>query len=154
MLLRSLRPLASQATRLAITPRIYPNPCALRTVTNTVDATTANPPNLTIETPSPTSAPPLSQPQIDEASRSQLPYFVGRNNLNNLSIYVKNKRGGNLKLTVLKNIEGDRRALKEDLKEALNLTDQQITINSVTNHIVIKGHMRDEVKNFVHNMGF
>jgi len=68
----------------------------------------------------------------------QLPYFVGRNGLNNLSVYTKIKRGGNRKLTHLKNGEGDLMALKEDLKQALGLEKHEISINNVTKHIVIK----------------
>ncbi|KAI1479645.1 hypothetical protein K445DRAFT_315414 [Daldinia sp. EC12] len=86
--------------------------------------------------------------------RTQLPYFVARNNLNNLGVYHKQKRGGNLKLTVVKNGEGDLYALKKDIRDALQLREGEISVNNVTRQIVIRGHMKMQVFNFLHTMGF
>ncbi|KAI1126990.1 mitochondrial large subunit ribosomal protein-domain-containing protein [Nemania abortiva] len=147
MLSRSLRPATSQAARLATTP-IRSNtrlgPFGVRTLTIALDA------DVNAEATEPAAAPAPSEPNAPR----QLPYFVGRNNLNNLSIYQKSKRGGNYKLTVLKKGEGDLVALKQDIKEALQLPDSEISINSVTKHIMIKGHKYREVKNFLHTIGF
>ncbi|KAI0849360.1 mitochondrial large subunit ribosomal protein-domain-containing protein [Daldinia vernicosa] len=84
----------------------------------------------------------------------KLPYFVARNNLNNLGVYHRNKRGGNLKVTLVKNGEGDLMALKRDLQEALQLKDNEIAFNSITGHIVIRGHVKLQVFNFLYSMGF
>jgi large subunit ribosomal protein L49 len=54
-----------------------------------------------------------------------------------LPVYQDTKRGGNKKLTILKKIEGDARALKSELKAALKLEDGHIKINHVTGHIEI-----------------
>ncbi|KAI3339232.1 mitochondrial large subunit ribosomal protein-domain-containing protein [Ustulina deusta] len=145
MLSRSLRPLTARATSLATNPirsSKFLWPVSIRTLANTADATTSEP--AAIPTPL------LSE---TKASR-QLPYFVGRNSLNNLSVYHKKKRGGNLKLTLVKLGEGDLLALKRDLVATLQLSDDEVAINSVTRHIIIKGHKRDEVVNFLHTMGF
>ncbi|KAK6953223.1 hypothetical protein Daesc_005523 [Daldinia eschscholtzii] len=86
--------------------------------------------------------------------RTQLPYFVARNNLNNLGVYHKQKRGGNLKLTLVKNGEGDLYALKKDIRDALQLREGDISVNMVTRQIVIRGHIKMQVFNFLHTMGF
>ncbi|KAI0432477.1 mitochondrial large subunit ribosomal protein-domain-containing protein [Xylaria sp. FL1042] len=140
MFSRSLRPLTSRATSFAAKPvrsSAPLGPLSIRTLTNT-----------TVLTP----AAPATSPETNTAR--VLPYFVGRNTLNNLSVYTKNKRGGNLKLTILKHGEGDLVALKQDIKDALKLHDNAIAINGVTKHIVIKGSKRDEIMNFLHTMGF
>lgn len=52
-------------------------------------------------------------------------------------MYQLAKRGGNMKFTILKKIEGDIRALKSELKTELALEDKQIKINHVTGHLEI-----------------
>ncbi|KAI0862180.1 mitochondrial large subunit ribosomal protein-domain-containing protein [Xylaria cubensis] len=139
---RSLRPLTARATSftsLSTRSNTF-RPGCVRTLATIPDAVAFEP--ATIPTPATPDAP------------RQLPYFVGRNNLNNLSVYHKKKRGGNLKITLLKNAEGDLQALKQDIKDALQLQDGDISINGVTRHIVIRGHKHDEVLNFLHTMGF
>ncbi|KAI0813535.1 mitochondrial large subunit ribosomal protein-domain-containing protein [Xylaria sp. FL0064] len=143
MFWRSLRPLTSRAATLAANPvqsSTPLKPSSIRTRATTAQATASEPA-------------PIPTPSETNATR-QLPYFVGRNNLNNLAIYHKNKRGGNLKLTLLKYGEGDLMALKQDIKTALKLSEGEVSVNSVTNHIVIKGHKRDQVLNFLCTMGF
>lgn len=68
----------------------------------------------------------------------QLPYFVNRNNLANLSVYQKSKRGGNFKVTLLKKAEGDLKALKADIRDALQLPDSDVSVNNVTRHIAVR----------------
>ncbi|KAI1822482.1 mitochondrial large subunit ribosomal protein-domain-containing protein [Xylaria intraflava] len=155
MLSRTLRP-AVRATSLVATPirsnRFF-GPAAIRMLTNTTEAT----PDSTTTTEPTTNTAPTETPTettTETIARPQLPYFVGRNTLNNLGVYQKNKRGGNLRLTILKNGEGDLPALRKDIRDALQLEDKDIFINSVTKHVMIKGHKRDEVVNFLHTIGF
>ncbi|KAI8948727.1 mitochondrial large subunit ribosomal protein-domain-containing protein [Xylaria longipes] len=148
MLSRSLRPLTARAASLAITPirsnTIFGLLCA-RTLATTTVATTGD-----VKAFEPATIPTPAEP----IAPRQLPYFVGRNNFNNLSVYQRKKRGGNYKVTILKNGEGDLHALKQDVKDALQLPDGDISVNSVTRHIMIRGHKRDEVMAFLHTMGF
>ncbi|KAI8627202.1 mitochondrial large subunit ribosomal protein-domain-containing protein [Xylariaceae sp. FL1651] len=142
MLSRSLRPLTSRAASLA-TNSFQSNPFVKPSCVRT------------LATATPVTSEPTTSPAPSETKApSQLPYFVGRSNLNNLSVYHKKKRGGNLKLTLVKNGEGDLKALKEDIKDALKLPDGDVSVNSVTKHIVIRGHKRDEVVTFLRTMGF
>ncbi|KAK7753394.1 54S ribosomal protein img2, mitochondrial [Diatrype stigma] len=68
----------------------------------------------------------------------KLPYFVGRNPFNNFGVYQRRKRGGNLKVTLVKKGEGNLQALKHDIKKALDLRDDEVAVNSITRHIVVK----------------
>ncbi|XXH02036.1 mitochondrial large ribosomal subunit [Hypoxylon texense] len=149
LLPRVLRPFAApRAPLVSFSPRFI-LPVRTRYLSTTIEQSSssdsATPPSLE-------SASSSTQPESQNASR--LPYFVGRNNLNSLSVYHKKKRGGNLEVTVLKKGEGDLRALKQDIKEALQLNEGDISINSVTRHIVIRGHKRVQVVNFLTTMGF
>jgi large subunit ribosomal protein L49 len=67
-----------------------------------------------------------------------LPYYVGRNSMNNMSVYERRGRGGNLKKTLLKKGEGNLQALRFDVAAALGLTEKEVKVNTVTNHIEIK----------------
>ncbi|KAI3325620.1 mitochondrial large subunit ribosomal protein-domain-containing protein [Xylariaceae sp. AK1471] len=144
MLSRSLRPLTARATSLATTPirsNTFLGPFCIRALATLTDAAALEPITIT-PTLSTINAPP------------QLPYFVSRNNLNNLSVYQKKKRGGNYHVTLIKRGEGDLIALKQDIRDALQLSDSDVFVNSVTRHVTIKGHKRDEVVNFLHTLGF
>ncbi|KAI1771046.1 mitochondrial large subunit ribosomal protein-domain-containing protein [Hypoxylon cercidicola] len=147
LLPRFLRPLAAPATTLSFAPRFI-LPIRTRCLSTTQQPSSSDP---AIPPPPEPTSPPA---QSEAPNPSRLPYFVGRNDLNSLSVYHKNKRGGNLKLTLVKKGEGDLMALKQDIKEALQLNDRDISINSITRHIVIRGRKRAQVVNFLLNMGF
>ncbi|KAJ9158009.1 hypothetical protein NKR19_g3749 [Coniochaeta hoffmannii] len=103
-----------------------------------------------------TSPPPLSATPTPETApaSSRPPYLVSRTPSLNLPVYTETKRGGNKKLTVLKKIEGDARALKEALRAELKLEDGQIRINHVTGHIEIAGFRKEDVASFLAKQGF
>lgn len=70
---------------------------------------------------------------------AQLTYRVNRTPSQQLPIYLLAKRGGNLKQTRLRKIEGDIGKLKQDLQKALGIAeDKEIQINQLTKHIIIK----------------
>jgi hypothetical protein len=92
--------------------------------------------------------------------------------MNNMAVYERRYRGGNLKKTLLKKGEGNLQALRFDVAEALGVSEKEVRVNSVTNHIEIKvsassqltrgflmltstqGHRKDDVVQFLRNMGF
>lgn len=119
MLTRTLRPLAS-ICRPAQARLILSRPLATTTATET---TSSSPP----PTSSSTTAP-----------RAKVPYFVGKNKFDNFGVYQKVKAGGNLKTTEIKMVEGNVGSLKEDLKVALQLGNNDIAFNNTTRHLVIK----------------
>lgn len=63
---------------------------------------------------------------------------MARNFANNLAVYHRRKRGGNMKLTEVKKIQGDAVTLSQHLSAALELPQAEVTVNSRTNHVVIK----------------
>jgi len=53
-------------------------------------------------------------------------------------------------ITKIKHIEGDIDALKTDLQMTLKLQDaKDVVINQLTRHIIVKGHYRDNIKQFL-----
>lgn len=98
--------------------------------------------SLTTASASTISAPPAVKLAATETSTPNLTYFVRRTSSNSLPVYLLKKRGGNLKQTKIRKIEGDVAALRSELKSALELVDEQIVINQLTKHIIIKvGHL-------------
>ncbi|KAI2631158.1 mitochondrial large subunit ribosomal protein-domain-containing protein [Xylaria nigripes] len=151
MLSRTLRPLTARATSTAIPPlrsNTFLGPFGIRMVTNATetpaDSTTTN------ASASETTA----SPQTPNTTKPQLPYFVARNSLGNLSVYQTTIKNGTAKKTTLKRTEGDVIALKNDIKAALQLPDKGISVNGLTKHIVIKDAKRTEVLNFLTTIGF
>ncbi len=47
-----------------------------------------------------------------------------------------------MKVTLLKKGEGDLQALKHDIKDALQLKETEVSVNSITKHIVVKVSVR------------
>ncbi|KAK4178936.1 hypothetical protein QBC36DRAFT_323648 [Triangularia setosa] len=65
------------------------------------------------------------------------PFDIGRSATNNFSVYQLAKRGGNLKLTLVKKVEGNRIAFKEELGKALRLSPKDIKVSSLTGHVEV-----------------
>lgn len=84
---------------------------------------------------------PARPPPIP-AITERLPYHVHRTPSQQLPVYHLAKRGGNLLLTRLRKIDGDITKLKGELQQALGLDDRQISINQLTNHIIIKASLK------------
>lgn len=74
----------------------------------------------------------------EQVRSTLLPYFVQRTPSNLLPVYKETKRGGNLRLTKVRKISGDVKRLHNDLKAYLDLSEAEITINSVTQNIIAK----------------
>ena len=77
-------------------------------------------------------------PTPDPAQIVKLPYYIYRTASQQLPIYKLAKRGGNLRQTRLRKVEGDLARLRSDLQDALNLESEHIKINHLTKHIIIK----------------
>ncbi|KAK7953917.1 hypothetical protein PG996_014803 [Apiospora saccharicola] len=144
---RTLTPLRAATTvRLSFAARTAIPICA-RSMTT---ATTQTPPEAPIATPSELSSAAATQ---QARSVADLPYFVGRTHLNSLAVYHRQTQGTR-HITLLKKGEGNLQALKQDIALALDLPNKDVKVGSVTGHIVIKGHKRDEVVAFLQTLGF
>lgn len=134
MFSKTLRPL-----RVAALPRAAPSRCSrlpsfARCLATQPSSTTESPVVTAQETPAARSQVPRP-PQ-------QLPYHIGRNRMNNIAVYEERARGGSLKKTLLKKGEGNLQALRFDVAEALGLTEKEVKVNNITNHIEIKVRQR------------
>jgi large subunit ribosomal protein L49 len=82
-----------------------------------------------------------SQSQITPApatSAQAKPYRITRTPSNNYPVYTLAKRGGNMKLTKLRRIEGDVNVLRDDLQQALGMDQKEVVINQLTKQIIVK----------------
>ncbi|KAH8204614.1 hypothetical protein TruAng_001243 [Truncatella angustata] len=140
MFSRTLRPLRTAAAPRTLSPFRSNVPILARSL-----VTESAPPVATSQ--------PIAQAQPTSPAQ-KLPYYVGRNRMNNISVYERRDRGGSLKKTLVKKGEGNLQALKFDIAEALGLTEKDVKVNNTTNHIEIKGHRREDVVQFLRNMGF
>ncbi|KAH6872618.1 hypothetical protein J4E91_001000 [Alternaria rosae] len=96
------------------------------------------------------------KPKTPRAPKLSLPppkYAVSRSANKNLPIYTDYKRGGNLHLTTVRKITGDISALRDELRVFLNKKNEDVKINSVTQHVIVKGHHPAEIATFLKARG-
>ncbi|KAB2105614.1 hypothetical protein AG0111_0g5624 [Alternaria gaisen] len=100
-----------------------------------------------------TSKKPKTSSQALKLSLPPPKYAVSRSVNKNLPIYTDYKRGGNLHLTTVRKITGDVSALRDELRVFLNKKNEDVKINSVTQHVVVKGHHTSEIAEFLKARG-
>ncbi|KAJ9647163.1 54S ribosomal protein img2, mitochondrial [Coniosporium tulheliwenetii] len=83
-----------------------------------------------------------------------LKYHVSRTPSSQLPVYKLAKSGGNLHQTRIKKIAGDVRALRQDVQKLLGLSEKDVMVNSVTQHVVVKGWYKDEIVKFLESKSF
>ncbi|KAJ4312687.1 54S ribosomal protein img2, mitochondrial [Neodidymelliopsis sp. IMI 364377] len=93
---------------------------------------------------------PATQPSIP---LSPPLYHVARSAAKNLPIYTDYKRGGNLHLTTVRKVTGDGAALRDELRSWLGKRDEEVRLNDLTGHVVVKGHCTARVKEFLQARG-
>jgi len=73
-------------------------------------------------------------------------------------VYHDVKRGGNLKLTLVRKVDGKVEALRDELRTTLGtsvgLDQDRVVVNGVTRQVVIKGHYKMEVERFLRERRF
>jgi large subunit ribosomal protein L49 len=80
-------------------------------------------------------------------------YHVARSASKNLPVYTDYKRGGNLHLTTVRKITGDSAALRDELRELLRKKDQDVSVNPLNGHVVVKGHHSAKITEFLKERG-
>ncbi|PVH91689.1 hypothetical protein DM02DRAFT_606279 [Periconia macrospinosa] len=80
-------------------------------------------------------------------------YLVSRTKTKNLRVYTDFKRGGNLHLTTIQKVTGDLHALKEDITVYLNKKKDDVSINSLTQSVIVKGLHKPEIEEFLVSKG-
>ncbi|KEQ77371.1 hypothetical protein M436DRAFT_35589, partial [Aureobasidium namibiae CBS 147.97] len=83
-----------------------------------------------------------------------LPYFVTRTPSNEFPIYTLRKRGGNMKLTRVKKIDGNIDILRDALQAELKVPEAECVINRLTNHVMIKGWHKPRIEAFLKARNF
>lgn len=79
-------------------------------------------------------------------------YAVSRTVNKGLPVYSDYKNGQTRVLTVVRRVQGDANALMKDLNA--DFPEAAININAKTQHVVIKGHFVNEVKEWLISKGF
>lgn len=97
-------------------------------------------------------------PLPEAESAPNLPYFVSRTENNELPVYSDFKRGGNLKLTLVRKVSGEvealRDALRAELAARVGLERDRVVVNERTRQVVIKGQVRNQVMQFLRERRF
>jgi large subunit ribosomal protein L49 len=120
--------MASSTPLLFLKPMALPRPSTLHHFLGIAKASTT----------ATTASSPISPPPTQAATPQPKPYRIALTPSKNYPIYTMAKRGGNMKLTKLRRIEGDVNALRNDLRAALGLDEKEVTINQLTRHIIVK----------------
>ena len=94
---------------------------------------------------------PATEPQIPLTPPL---YHVGRSKSKNLPIYTDYKRGGNLHTTTVRKITGDLQQLRDELQSWLKKKDADVTINTLTGNVVVKGHCKPQIEELLKARGF
>ncbi|KAF3033820.1 hypothetical protein E8E12_003982 [Didymella heteroderae] len=94
---------------------------------------------------------PATEPQMP---LSPPRYHVSRSANKNLPIYTDFKRGGNLHLTTVRKITGDLQALRDELRAWLSKKDEDVKINTLTQQVIVKGHHKEKIEEFLKGRGF
>lgn len=101
-------------------------------------------------------APITLLPESDSAPN--LPYFVRRTRGNELPVYTDFKRGGNLKLTIVRKVDGNLTALRDGLRvrlgEEAGLEESRVVVNELTRQVVVKGMVKGVVERFLKERRF
>jgi large subunit ribosomal protein L49 len=73
-------------------------------------------------------------------------------------VYSDFKRGGNLKLTLVRRVSGEvgvlRDALREVLRASVGLEKERVVVNERTRQVVIKGEVKSVVLRFLRERRF
>ncbi len=139
-----LRPLSFRTPSLLLLPRLparYAVAVAAAKFSTSTPRRTETPSSTTIFPSSQPPPPPLQSTSSERPLSTPTPsyaYHVSRTASRNLPVYNDRKSGGTRKLTLIRKVAGDSSALLRDMRDDLSLPDDEIKVNPVTRHIVIK----------------
>jgi len=92
-----------------------------------------------------------------KASALDSPYFVRRNRFHNYPVYLELLDGGQKKMTVTKNIEGDIWQMESDLRKRLQKNNSRrinTQVDEICRKIRVRGVHLDDVSDFLKDRGF
>ncbi|KAI8140347.1 mitochondrial ribosomal protein subunit Img2 [Fennellomyces sp. T-0311] len=83
------------------------------------------------------------------------PYFISRTANNGLPVYTDFKNGGTQQLTIIRRIEGDAEALKNEILTLFPDAPKNFArVNPVNNQVILKGIHMNEIKEWLISKGF
>ncbi|KAK1579996.1 uncharacterized protein LY79DRAFT_563013 [Colletotrichum navitas] len=74
------------------------------------------------------------------------PYIIGLTAGNQYPVYARTKAAGSSKFTLVKKIEGNKKAFAQDLSREAGFPADEVKLNPVTGHVQIKGFHVEKVK--------
>lgn len=102
--------------------------------------------------------------EIAVAPQSQLAFHIGRTSSKNFAVYESTKGGGTKHITTVRRLTGDLVAMQRQLRAVLQLPEhtidnkgrkkEPVSINNLTQQIIIKGWRGAEVKKWAETLGF
>ncbi|KAI8390249.1 mitochondrial large subunit ribosomal protein-domain-containing protein [Blakeslea trispora] len=79
-------------------------------------------------------------------------YTIARTTNKGLPVYSEYKNGNTRLLTIIRRIQGDSNALAKDLVN--DFPEAVVQVKPTTQHVVIKGHHVNEIKEWLISKGF
>lgn len=80
----------------------------------------------------------LTIPAPPQATASATPYIVSRTRSNRLPVYLRTQAGGSKISTLIRRVEGDPLALRDEVRGVVGLEGKDVVVNPTTGHVVIK----------------
>lgn len=125
---------ATRATAI-LPPRAIPSIVRFSSATSQATTTTTT----TTQEEQATTTITRNLPPTPETTQSRTrPYLINLSASNNYPVYPKTKAAGQSKFTLIKHVEGDKRAFIQDLCEGTGLSREDIVLQPVTGHVQIK----------------
>ncbi|KAI9499230.1 mitochondrial ribosomal protein subunit Img2 [Zychaea mexicana] len=82
-------------------------------------------------------------------------YFISRTANKGLPVYTDFKNGGTQQLTIIRRVEGDAEALKNEIVELFPEAPKNFArVNPVNNQVILKGVHMNEIKQWLVEKGF
>ncbi|KAJ0160927.1 hypothetical protein CTA2_7068 [Colletotrichum tanaceti] len=116
---------------------------------STPGAASARLPSIRFSSSSSSSSSASTTPAGPPAAAAARPYVIGLTAGNQFPVYPSTKAAGSSKFTVVKKIEGNKKAFAQDLAREAGFPAEEVKLNPVTGHVQIKGFHVDKVKQWL-----
>ncbi|WYZ43185.1 hypothetical protein EsH8_VI_000884 [Colletotrichum jinshuiense] len=87
--------------------------------------------------------------EASSATTTTRPYVIGLTASNQYPVYARTKAAGQSKFTIVKKIEGNKKAFAEDLAREAGFPSEEVKLNPVTGHVQLKGFHVEKVKEWL-----
>lgn len=77
-------------------------------------------------------------PAPPRPAASATAYLVSRTRSNRLPVYLRTQAGGSKITTLIRRVEGDPLALRDEVKGLVGMEGRDVVVNPTTGHVVIK----------------